>query len=255
MDGGLTSYSGLAVELINLQNRTVRERTDVLSDGSFLFREIPDGDYEVRVTTLYDVEIAVTVASVGPMLLPLEIRLPQNKLQKPVSGTVSFRELNHPLSKQVKKLLESGKKSIDDEHWDDAAARFRQAAREAPDCAQAHADLGLALSKMRQWDDAAHEYRTAIALEPKSSLLHSNLGAMLAASQHFEEAERESAEALKLDLRNVRAHYVLAGIFLQRNAPLEEVLPHLLAAREAIPSARIAVAKICGAAAVKGCPR
>src|SRR5205823_5483993 len=99
------------------------------------------GDYQVRVTTLYDDELATTLASIGPSSMPFEIRMPQGKLQKPASGSVSIRQLNHPPSKQVLKLLESGHKLVQGQQYNDAAERFREAAREAPDCMQAHADL------------------------------------------------------------------------------------------------------------------
>ena len=156
VEGTDTSYDSYVVELANLADRSNREHADVMSDGTFVFRAIPSGDYQVRVLTLYGAEITNTVASIGQANSgqPFEIRLPQQKLQKPVSGTVSMQQLSHPLSKQVRKLLVSGQKLIDDQHFSDAAARFREAAQDDPQCSQAHAQLGLALSKMEAWDGA-----------------------------------------------------------------------------------------------------
>jgi tetratricopeptide (TPR) repeat protein len=163
-EGATASYDGLVVEVTNLQDRTIREHVDVSSDGSFGFRPIPDGSYQVRVLTRYGDEITSALTSIGPSALPFEIRLPQAGLSKPVAGTVSIQQLNHPPSRQAQKLLESGHKLEREHNYDAAAARFREAARDAPNSVQAHADLGLALSNLRQWDAAADEYRAAIAL-------------------------------------------------------------------------------------------
>jgi Flp pilus assembly protein TadD len=254
IDGGVPSYDGFVIELANMVNRDIRQRADALADGSFFVRDLPDGDYEVKVTTLYGEEVVMTFASIGPAVGIFEIRLPQSKLQKPISGTISIQQLNHPPSKQVRKLLESGHRLLDGQHYEDAAAHFREAAEDAPNCAQARADLGLALAKLRDWDGAVKEYRAAAALEPRNSMIHSNLGAALASSNHLEEAEREAAMALKLDPRNARAHYILAGILLQRPDRLKDAMAHLRTASEAIPTAKSALEKICAANRLDGCP-
>jgi tetratricopeptide (TPR) repeat protein len=254
IEGGNTSYDGLVVEIANLLDRTFRQQADVASDGLFWFRSIPNGEYQVRVLTRYGDELASTVASVGQFGAPLEIRLPRNKLQKPGSGTVSIQQLNHPPSKQVQKLLDSGRRLIQDQHYDGAVARFREAAKDDPDCPQAHADLGMALSRVADWAGSAAEYRAAIALDPGTSVLHSNLAAALSVLEQYDEAERETATALKLDPRNGRAHFVMAGVLLHKREPIPEVISHLIAAQETVPSARTSIQKICAVSRVAGCP-
>lgn len=249
-----TSYSGLQVEVTNLDNNTFRERADVASDGSFAFRELPMGDYHVRVLTLYGDEITSEIVSLGPVGAVCEIKVPQAKIQKPISGTVSLQELTHPPSKQVRKLLESGGRLFQSEHYGEAVARFREATRDDPDCPQAHAELGLALTKTGAWSDAVAEYRAAIALDPRNSVLHTNLGGSLAVLKHFDEAETEALTALKLDKGNARAHLIMAAIMLQKPERAAEAMPHLLAAEETFPSAKSAVEKICAANRVPGCP-
>jgi len=252
--GGTTSFTGMVVEVTNLRDRSVHERADVVSDGSFAFRGIPEGDYQVRVTSMYDDELANTITSVGPSPMSFEIRLPQSRMEKPGTGTVSIRQLNHPLSRQVKKLLESGHKLAQEQHYDDAAKRFREAAQDAPDCLQAHADLGLTLFRMGAWEGAVEEFRAAISLDPKISLLHSNLSGSLAALHRFDEAEKEALTALKLDSRNVRAHFVLGGILLQKKGGVSQGIAHLREAEDAIPSAKTAVEQVCAISHVAGCP-
>jgi tetratricopeptide (TPR) repeat protein len=253
-EGGVSSYEGLVVEVTNLRDRSIRDHVDVLADGSFGFRALSEGDYQVRVTTLYDDEVTSTLTSIAPGSPSLEIRLPQSRLSKPPAGSISLHQLNHPPSRQVQKLLESGERLLHDQHYDDAAARLREATADAPDCLQAHADLGLALSRMGQWDGAAQEYRAAVSLDPRNSMLHSNLGAALTVLQHFDEAEVEIVTALRLDPRNPRAHFVMAGVLLHKHAPLTEAMPHLLAAQDEVPSARTSIQRICAKNRIAGCP-
>lgn len=254
LEGGASSYDGLVVEVTNLRDRTIRDHVDVSSDGSFAFRSVPDGDYQIRVLSRYQDEITSTVAAIGPTSLPFEIRLPQVKLQRPISGTISVQQLSHPLPRSVRKLLESGRKLNQDQHYEEAAARFREAVKQATGSVEAHAGLGIALSNLRQWSAAIEEYRLAISLDPGSSILHSNLSAALGALGQFEEAGTEASAALKLDPQNARAHFVLAGVLLHKGAPAREVVAHLVPAEKAIPSAKTAVDRICAADHVQGCP-
>lgn len=256
VDGTDLLYDGYVVELTSLVDHSTREHADVLSDGSFVIRAIPDGEYMVRVLTLYGTEITTTITSIGPSSAgePCEIRLPKEKMQKPGSGTVSIQQLNHPLSKQVRKLLDSGQKLIQDQHYSDAATRLREAAKDDPQCLQAHADLGLALSKLGAWDGAIEEYRAATSLDPKNSVLHGNLSAALASAKRLDEARDEASAALKLDPRNARAHFVMAGVLLQMPGHVREAVSHLTAARDTFPSARTALEKLCAMKKVEGCP-
>ena len=103
---GPARIEGLAVELFNLTDHTFHMRNDIASDGTFVFRSIPGGDYEVKVITIYGDDVTSTIASAGRFNEPVEIRLPEQKRERPVSGTVPVQELEHPLSKQARKLLD-----------------------------------------------------------------------------------------------------------------------------------------------------
>jgi tetratricopeptide (TPR) repeat protein len=244
------SYDAYVIELSNLTDRSNRYHTDVRADGNFVVRDLPKGDYMVRVLTLYDAEITTTMVSVGLASggVPFEITLPQQKMQKPVSGTVSVQQLSHPLSKQERKLLVSGEKLADSQHYADAAARFREAVDDDPQSPQAHAELAMALSHLENWDGAIREFQAATALDPRNSVLHSNLASVLASANRAREAQGEAAIALKLDPSNARAHYVTAAVILHQPGHLEEAVSHLLAARDAFPPARDALERICAAA-------
>ena len=248
--GAEFSYDGYVIEVANLTDHSNRYRADVLADGSFVIRDLSKGDYMVRVLSLYDTEITSTVISIGPSGAsePCEITLPQQKMQKPISGTVSVQQLSHPLSNQVRKLLQSGQKLADSDRYADAAVRFREAVHDDPQSPQAHAELGMALSRLENWEEAIREYRAAAALDPRNSMLHSNLASVLASANRAEEAQAEAATALQLDPANGRAHYVMAALVLHQPGHLQEAISHLVAAQESFPAARQALEKICTAA-------
>jgi Flp pilus assembly protein TadD len=252
--GGLSTYNGLIIEITNISDYAYPFHADVAPDGSFAVGDIPIGDYNVRVTTLSGGELASESTFIGRMSPYHEIRLPESKAQRPTAGTVSIQQLMHPPSKQVRKLLDSGNRLLDSSHNDDAAARFREALKEDPDCPQAHAGLALALTRAGSYDEAAREYRAAVAIDPGNSTLHNNLGGVLALMKQFAAAQDEARTALKLDPRNVRAHMIMAAILLQSPGQEEEAMPHLVAARDAFPSAKSAVEKICSEHPVRGCP-
>jgi Flp pilus assembly protein TadD len=250
------SYDGYVVEIASLNDRSIRKRTDVLSDGSFSLHQVGNGDYLVRVLTLYDSEVTNTVITVGQVTAgePWEIRLPERKLAKPPSGTVTVGELSHPLSRQVVKLLQNGQRLFDEQRFADAAARFREAVRDDPQSPQAHAQLGMALSRTEDWDDAIREYRQAVTLDSRNSILHSNLSSVLASAKRLDEAQSEAFAALQIDPANGRAHYILAAILVHQPGRLTEAVSHLVAARDSFPAARTALDKVCAVKAVQGCP-
>lgn len=77
-----------------------------------------------------------------------------------------------------------------------AATAFAHAALLAPDMAQAHSNLGVALRKMGRVEAALTSYRRALALTPDDPALHSNLGNALRALGRLAEAEEHLSRAV-----------------------------------------------------------
>jgi tetratricopeptide (TPR) repeat protein len=80
-------------------------------------------------------------------------------------------------------------------HFEAAAAAFGRAALLAPDMAQAHANLGVALRRLGHIEAAIASHGRALALAPDDPALHSNLGNALRAAGRLEEAEMHLARA------------------------------------------------------------
>jgi hypothetical protein len=79
-----------------------------------------------------------------------------------------------------------------------AIAHFRRSTVLAPQSAQAHYNLGTALTLARRLDDAAASFRDALRLDPSYANAHNNLGNVLLAQGRNEEAIHEFREVLRL---------------------------------------------------------
>jgi len=81
----------------------------------------------------------------------------------------------------------------------EAVAQYEEALRIRPDSAEAHANLGDALSTMPdRLDDAVAQYEASLRLRPDSAEAHNNLGLVLNAQGRSAEAIAHYKEALRL---------------------------------------------------------
>jgi len=96
-----------------------------------------------------------------------------------------------------------------------AIAHFRRSAALAPQSAQAHYNLGTALTLARRLDEAAASFRDALRLDPSYANAHNNLGNVLLAQGKNEEAIQEFREVVRLQPQSEAAKKNLAAA-LQR---------------------------------------
>lgn len=82
---------------------------------------------------------------------------------------------------------------------------FRRALQLSPDCAEAHANLGLLLERANRLDEAEVHQRQAIEIDPRHSLLMQNFGALLIRRKIFKEAESVCRQALLLSPQSAAA--------------------------------------------------
>ena len=68
---------------------------------------------------------------------------------------------------------------------------IREAIRQNPDDAFAHAGLGVVLYHLKRYEEAEEEYREAIRLNPKFVWARYNLGIVLHKLNRHKEAEEE----------------------------------------------------------------
>ena len=80
-----------------------------------------------------------------------------------------------------------------DEDWDEAIARFSQAAKLDSTLAEAYLGWGSCLVTVKKYEEAIEPLRAAERLTPGNPAVHFNLATALSRSGHKEEAEREFA--------------------------------------------------------------
>jgi Flp pilus assembly protein TadD len=121
---------------------------------------------------------------------------------------------------------------------DAAIDHFRTSLALRPGSAQAHYNLGTALTVARRLDEAERQYRAAIELDAGYANAHNNLGNVYLAQQKYDDAIREFEEVTRLQpesvngFRNLAAACAAAGRFESAVAAADAAL--LLAPPEAI---------------------
>ena len=107
---------------------------------------------------------------------------------------------------QVRQHLARAGEFYRGKRYADAEAELRAAVRLAPEDAELHDDLGVALGSKGDWDGEITEEREALRLDPNNEMAHLNLGAALGNRGDLDGAIAEEREALRLDPNNEKAH-------------------------------------------------
>jgi Flp pilus assembly protein TadD/cytochrome c5 len=100
---------------------------------------------------------------------------------------------------------------------DRAVEHFQKTLALRGDIAQAHYNLGTAMTLARQFDEAVYEYQRAIRIDPGYANAHNNLGNVFLAQKRYDEAIREFTEVVRLQpnspaaMKNLEAARALAA--------------------------------------------
>lgn len=116
----------------------------------------------------------------------------------------------------------------------EAEARFRQAVATAPQMAEAHLDLGLALMRQGKIADAAAELQNAVQLNPQATGAHMFLGICDYQVHRLDDARAALKAEIELDSKNATALMWLGVVELASGHP-EDAVPPLDHAAELSP--------------------
>src|SRR5258707_3189050 len=83
-------------------------RADVSPFGEFEFKDVPYGEYQLTVTTLFGDVIYCQYVSLRSATNRVSVRLPERKGERPASGAVSARALQHKVPSKARKEFEKG---------------------------------------------------------------------------------------------------------------------------------------------------
>src|SRR6266436_4342053 len=87
-----------------------------------------------------------------------------------------------------------------------AEAAYRQALAAQPNLAEAHSNLGNALTAQRKLDEAVDACRRAIRIKPDLAEAHSNLGHALFGQRKLDEAVTACRRAIGIKSNYAQAH-------------------------------------------------
>ena len=134
-----------------------------------------------------------------------------------------------------------------------AMALYRAAIANAPDYAEAHANLAHELIKAGQLDQARASLEKALRSNPNLALAHGDLGLLLAARGQYEEARREIEQSLRLDPDNAENESNLCYVLTHLGQP-DDAIPHCHAALRLNPALANAKLNLANALAARGTP-
>ena len=238
----------ILVELRGIQGDNPYQ-TPVASSGLFEFRDVKSGTYTLRLTTLGGDLICQEIVNILPFTGELSIRLPKLPTARPISGTISVRDLQHPTQPRAFRAFVEAQRARQAGRAAEATRKLELALRLDPDYAEARCNLGVEYIRQGHYPQALEQLEKAVAGGYNSAILYSDLCYAYYALGRWQDAERAARHAVELDGRYGRAHYMLGSVLAHGVRPetLEkapEAARHLRLGAEDVPRAHIEIAGI-----------
>ncbi len=201
--------SGLLVEVYDSRNNSMVNRVPV-THGQFELNNLPAGSYALRlVTAPGETPIMEAYYQIGAGGPPLVLDLPERSVNKPISGVVALRELEHPIPKKALKEAYEAQQYSDANNLPKAIAKLVEAIRIDPAYRDAHLNLGVQYARVGRSAEARAEFQKALDIGPPAAPIYADLALNSLESGQREEAESFARKALDLDPRNAAAQMVL----------------------------------------------
>jgi tetratricopeptide (TPR) repeat protein len=128
---------------------------------------------------------------------------------EPISGVVSLRELEHPISKKAGRAAYEAQQLSRANKIPQAIAKLEKAIRIDPSYRDAHWNLGVQYTRVGRIADARAEFQKALDIGPPAAPLLVDLAFASAAAGEVPEALAFARKALALDPENVAAQLLL----------------------------------------------
>lgn len=229
-------FSGYTVELVD-SRRSATASADVQSDGTFEFRRVTGGEYELLVTNGRGQELFRSYVRTGDPG-DIEVKLPEEKTARPPSGGVSVSQLLHPPDRKAVACAMAAGKLSQAGQYAKAAVELEKAVRISPEYADAHLNLGVQYLHLERYEEALGELEHALRIAPPTALALSNLAYAQFQLSRNAEAIHSARESLRLEPEFLPAHYVLGIVLARSGQNLPEAISHLEKAANSFPSAR-----------------
>jgi tetratricopeptide (TPR) repeat protein len=206
---GSAPTDDLVVEVYDVRSNSVVEREPV-NHGQFQLDHVPPGSFSVRlVAAPGEAPIVEEFHEFQPGGAPLVLDMPDRSPNKPASGSVSLRELQHPISKKaMHEALEAQQLSLAN-NLPKAIAKLENAIRIDPLYRDAHLNLGVDYARTGRVADARAEFQKALDIGPPAAPIYVDLALISLALHQNQEAASFAEKALELEPMNGGAQRVL----------------------------------------------
>jgi len=202
----------LQIQIVNLSNGMALATGLVRFDGEFELRELPQGNYEVRLVDQRREVLATRQVSI-PSYGSIDFKLEDAALSR-AGGAVSSYRLTHKVPSKARKSFERSEKEFKAGRSERALALVDEALAVDPEYADALHTRGVFHLGAREYSAATH----------------------YAAGQP-EAAERSARQALRFDPDSAKAHYLLALALIGQGKRTEETRHSLEQASPTYPGA------------------
>ena len=214
---------------LRLSTQEIVRESHTDSSGSFEFKNLSSGDYELVMwgtddfdTTIEKIELYGNRSYTEVR----EIRLRKkeaDRWERPKAGVVSLSELDRSIPKSARREYERGIKESINGQREKAMAHFQRAIEIHDHFVQAHNDLGVQYLRLGRWDEARTALTKAISLEPRLVYPYLNLGYVQIQQHQYEDAVLSLNRAVELDTTDWRGHLWLGvGLMETKNETLAE---------------------------------
>lgn len=212
--GELRSHDNAAsndfvIEVYDTRTNSVIER-ELVSHGQFQLDHVPAGSFSVRLLTAPGTAPLVEeFHEFEPGGAPLVLDLPERPGDKPISGLVSVRDLQHPIPRKAIQKAFEAQKLAQANDLPKAIAKLEDAIRIAPQFRDAHLNLGVNYARSGRTAEARAQFEQALEIGPPAAAIYADLALICAATKQFPDAEKYARKALELDPTNITGKRVL----------------------------------------------
>jgi tetratricopeptide (TPR) repeat protein len=241
VETGVALVGQTTVELDDLRTHRRVAAADVRTDGTFEFRDVPYGSYQLAFTDPRGEAIYETLVSVEEQSSPLTVRIPEPKVDRPPTGHVSMTQLLHPPDRKAVQAMVAAQKRSAAGDYAGAAEELERAVRISSDYADAYTDLAAQHLRLGRYEQALNETARAMEIAGPTALGLCNAAVGQLALGRETEAVESLHRSLELDPQYAHAHYVLGSLLGKDRRTLSEAVSHLEQAAAKIPAARAAL--------------
>ena len=229
---------GYTVGLYDVWNRREMDQAYVHASGTFEFRNVPYGDYQVRVFNSSGETVFEQFLAVNSSTPPLELRLPKERIERPPSGPVSFMQLKHPPTRTAFNSFVAAQRLSEAGQYEKAASELEKAIRNSPEYAEAYTNLAAQHVRMGRYEDAINDARRAMELTRPNAVDLCNMAFALFYLKRYPEAVDAARTAVRLDQGNDKAHYLLGTLLVMDWRTIREGVTQLERVVATVPAAQ-----------------